>query len=124
MFREHDAIAALEAEQRQIVVHLEGKLAQQVQQIGLAQVLAPDRGDAPAQVRLGGMDPGDVAPGFDRRHLVDLLLQYGLDRSGCGHRRPGDGRRGDRLAQPPRAARASSRGAMRMDVLRVVFSTR
>ena len=76
-----------------------GELAEQVERVGLADVLAPDGGDALAQVRLGALHMRDVLAGFERRHLVDLLLQQG-GQGRWRRRGAGDGLGGGRGRAP------------------------
>jgi hypothetical protein len=75
VFRKDDAIALFETVHRQAVVEFERELAQQVQRIRLADVLAADRSDALAQVGLRALHVRDVLAGLERRHLVDWLVQ-------------------------------------------------
>eukprot|EP01136_Pigoraptor_vietnamica_P039323 Opistho-1_new@9953 len=69
------AVALLQTEQRLRIEGLEGELAEQVQLIGLADVLARQRGHALAEIRLGQLLPGDEGADLGRLHLEQGLVQ-------------------------------------------------
>ena len=89
VLREDETVAFGEAIDRLRVVRLEGHFPEQVEFVGLADILACKMEDALPQVGLGGLEMAKVETGFRFVELVKRLGEQGRELGRLG-RRSGD----------------------------------
>lgn len=90
VLREDETVAFGEAVNGLRVVRLEGHFPEQVEFVGLADILAREMEDALPQVGLRGLEMGQVETGFRFAELVKRLGEQGREFGRLG-RRSGEG---------------------------------